>query len=153
MQIYVKTLENTELFNIESSALVSDIKAALQAKSGIPVEDQVLSFNGHLLDDSAVLADKGIFEDSCLHLSLRLLGGAKKRKKKNYTTPKKNKHKKKKVKLAVLKFYKVDDTGKITRLRRECNDCGAGVFMAAHQNRHYCGRCSLTYVYDKPEGR
>lgn len=38
---------------------------------------------------------------------LRLRGGGKKRKKKNYTTPKKNKHKKKKVKLAVLKYYKV----------------------------------------------
>ena len=38
---------------------------------------------------------------------LRLRGGGKKRKKKNYTTPKKTKHKKKKVKLAVLKYYKV----------------------------------------------
>ncbi len=40
---------------------------------------------------------------------LRLRGGAKKRKKKNYTTPKKQKHKHKKVKLAVLKYYKVID--------------------------------------------
>ena len=37
----------------------------------------------------------------------RLRGGAKKRKKKNYTTPKKIKHKHRKVKLAVLKYYKV----------------------------------------------
>ena len=37
----------------------------------------------------------------------RLLGGGKKRKKKVYTTPKKIKHKRKKVKLSVLKFYKV----------------------------------------------
>lgn len=37
----------------------------------------------------------------------RLLGGGKKRKKKVYTTPKKIKHKRKKVKLAVLKLYKV----------------------------------------------
>jgi hypothetical protein len=53
-----------------------------------------------------------IFRNSCLaestlHLVLRLRGGGKKRKKKNYTTPKKNKHKHKKVKLAVLKYYKV----------------------------------------------
>uniref|UniRef100_A0A8I3VZV9 Uncharacterized protein n=1 Tax=Callithrix jacchus TaxID=9483 RepID=A0A8I3VZV9_CALJA len=47
----------------------------------------------------------------------RLRGGAKKRKKKSYTTPKKNKHKRKKVKLAVLKYYKVDENGKISRLR------------------------------------
>ncbi|KAJ6216662.1 hypothetical protein RDWZM_007819 [Blomia tropicalis] len=78
-----------------------------------------------------------------------------KRKKKNYTTPKKNKHKKKKVKLSVLKFYKVDDHGKITRLRRECEnkECGAGVFMANHFDRHYCGRCSLTLVFNKPEDK
>ena len=39
--------------------------------------------------------------------TFRLRGGGKKRKKKTYTTPKKNKHKRKKVKLAVLKYYKV----------------------------------------------
>lgn len=48
-----------------------------------------------------------MFQESTLHLVLRLRGGAKKRKKKSYTTPKKNKHKRKKVKLAVLKYYKV----------------------------------------------
>ena len=48
---------------------------------------------------------------------LRLRGGGKKRKKKQYTKPKKIKHKHKKVKLAVLKYYKVDGNGKITRLR------------------------------------
>lgn len=48
-----------------------------------------------------------VFQESTLHLVLRLRGGAKKRKKKSYTTPKKNKHKRKKVKLAVLKYYKV----------------------------------------------
>ena len=45
---------------------------------------------------------------------LRLRGSAKKRKKKSYTSPKKNKHKRKKVKLAVLKHYKVDENGKIS---------------------------------------
>merc|ERR1712200_71756 len=72
-----------------------------------------------------------------------------KRKKKNYTTPKKIKHKHRKVKLAVLKYYKVDDNGKISRLRRECpaEECGAGVFMAAHFDRQYCGKCGLTYVF------
>lgn len=49
-------------------------------------------------------------QESTLHLVLRLRGGAKKRKKKSYTTPKKNKHKRKKVKLAVLKYYKVRAT-------------------------------------------
>ena len=51
---------------------------------------------------------------------LRLRGGGKKRKKKVYTKPKKVKHVHKKVKLAFLKLYKVDDAGKVTRLRKEC---------------------------------
>ncbi|CAG0916558.1 unnamed protein product [Notodromas monacha] len=89
---------------------------------------------------------------STLHLVLRLRGGGKKRKKKNYTTPKKNKHKHKKVKLAVLKYYKVDENGKIHRLRRECpgEECGAGVFMAGMFDRQYCGKCGLTYVFANP---
>nr|GMD73996.1 methyltransferase-like protein 13 [Ipomoea batatas] len=75
----------------------------------------------------------------------------KKRKKKTYTKPKKIKHKHKKVKLAVLQFYKVDESGKVQRLRKECPnaECGAGTFMANHFDRHYCGKCGLTYVYQK----
>ncbi|THU55944.1 hypothetical protein C4D60_Mb11t11980 [Musa balbisiana] len=58
------------------------------------------------------------------------------------------------VKLAVLQFYKVDDaTGKVSRLRKECPnaECGAGTFMANHFDRHYCGKCGLTYVYTKAQ--
>jgi small subunit ribosomal protein S27Ae len=69
----------------------------------------------------------------------------------NYTKPKKIAHKHKKYPLAVLKFYRVDDDGKITRLRRECPNetCGSGVFMATHFDRHYCGKCGLTYKHEK----
>jgi ribosomal protein S27AE len=44
--------------------------------------------------------------------------------------------------MAVLKYYKVDSDGKIKRLRRECPsaECGAGIFMAWHENRQYCVR-------------
>ncbi|KAH7933749.1 hypothetical protein HPB49_016782 [Dermacentor silvarum] len=47
----------------------------------------------------------------------------------------------------------VDENGKITRLRRECpsEDCGAGVFMTAHFDTQYCGKCCLTYIYNKPD--
>lgn len=64
-------------------------------------------FGGRQLADDTLLADAGVSDDSSLYVLLRLLGGAKKRKKKTYTKPKKQKHKHKKVKLAVLKFYKV----------------------------------------------
>ncbi|KAK1863524.1 hypothetical protein I4F81_006079 [Pyropia yezoensis] len=46
---------------------------------------------------------------------------------------------------------RVSDDGKVQRLRRECPHelCGAGIFMAAHKDRHYCGKCGLTYALDK----
>jgi ubiquitin-small subunit ribosomal protein S27Ae len=46
--------------------------------------------------------------------------------------------------------WHASSSGKIQRLRRECpaKSCGAGVFMAKHENRHYCGKCHLTYVFE-----
>jgi small subunit ribosomal protein S27Ae len=65
-------------------------------------------------------------------------------------------HKHKNVRLRVLKYFKVEGDGegedyKVTRTKQECPhpDCGAGVFMAQHENRSTCGKCSLTYVKDQ----
>merc|ERR1712060_355163 len=122
-------------------------------ETGIPAEEQRVAFGGQSLEVSEHISRCGLTNEATVCITSDLDGGAKKRKKKTYTKPKKIKHKRKKVKLAVLKFYKVDSNDKVTRLRRECPHelCGPGVFMAMHFNRYYCGKCHLTYLIKKGE--
>ena len=152
MCFYVNTLTGKSIpIDFDPNSTIEDVKLSIEEKTSIPTDSQRLLFSGHELDDEKTVLECGIESEATVHLSLGLSGGAKKRKKKQYSTPKKNHHKKKKEVLLALKFYKVDDNGKVTRLRRECTseECGAGVFMAAHFDRQYCGKCGLTYVFSK----
>ncbi|PAV86885.1 hypothetical protein WR25_02064 [Diploscapter pachys] len=149
--VFIKGLDGvSRTYQIGPETTVAQLKQLIEQAEGIPDDEQRLLLAGHQLADD----DQGIDADATIHLSLSLLGGGKKRKKKIYTTPKKIKHKKKKVKLAVLKFYKVDGSGSVVRQRKECQSasCGGGVFMAAHENRYYCGRCHSTLVVEEPAG-
>ncbi|CAE8619370.1 unnamed protein product [Polarella glacialis] len=154
MRLFVRDLAGRTLsVDVAPESDVAAVQQQLTADLGVPVAEQRLLFGGRSLATSDQLAAVGVENESTLFLSFELQGGGKKRKKKTYTKPKKIKHKRKKVKLAVLKFYKVDSNDKVTRLRRECPHevCGPGVFMAMHFNRYYCGKCHLTYLIKKDE--
>ncbi|EEA06063.1 40S ribosomal protein S27a, putative [Cryptosporidium muris RN66] len=151
MQIFLNCgLSGTQLVSVDSRTSIADLKLRIYEVTGIPTDLQQLNF-GFIssLNDDELILESGLTNLSTVFVTMPLLGGAKK-KKKNFAKPKKIKHKKKKVKLAVLKYYKVDGN-KVVKLRRECpaETCGAGVFMAQHFNRITCGRCSLTYFPTK----
>ena len=152
MRIFVRQLDG-QTWAVEADDVAS-LRAQISEDSGVPADEQRLSFAGRSIDACSALAEiDGLTDESTVFVNLELAGGGKKRKKKTYTKPKKIKHKRKKVKLAVLKYYKVDSNDKVTRLRRECpsEQCGPGIFMAMHFNRYYCGKCHLTYLIKKEE--
>ena len=113
---------------------------------GVPSEEQILINNGQTLSETSELT-----EESQIYMVVDIDGG-KKKKKKKVVAKKKKKHVHKKVKLAVLKYYKVDGD-KVVRLKQQTN---YGTFLADHANRLYCGRTHITYVkaaQAKPEAK
>merc|ERR1712238_637389 len=83
----------------------------------------------------------GLETESSIDALVALDGGKRKRKKKVYTKPKKIAHKHKKRSLALLEYYSVEASGKIKRLKTECNKCEVATYMADHPDRYTCGKC------------
>lgn len=146
MHIFVKTLTGkTCSVKVENNSNIENINSEIETLMGVPSIEQKLVFNGKRLEAGKSLNDYEISENSNIYLVIELEGGAKGKKKKKDTKKGKKKHKKRKVKLAILKYYKVEGD-KVVRLRQMCKVCPAGTFLAEHADRLHCGRCNTGYV-------
>lgn len=76
MQVFVKTLTGKIItVDVESSDTVENLKAQIEKKENVPVDQQRLVAGGKQLKDEQTLADANVEANSTVHLVLRLRGG------------------------------------------------------------------------------
>ena len=72
-QIYVKTLTSRTLtLYLEEDSQIEDLKARIQYSTGVPPNDQRLIYAGKQLEDNKTLKDYNVWNETTIHMVLRL---------------------------------------------------------------------------------
>jgi hypothetical protein len=73
MQIFVSYNGSLVTLDVEPSDIIEAIRSKTQLITGIPINQQILTFNGTILQDGLTLSDYNIQKESTIILTLNML--------------------------------------------------------------------------------